>query len=111
MAPTTGFGVVRPSPRAASSSALRMKNSATARSNWASRWARGIRGFLIFERVSSRIPPPSRPPRPGGQLALLGLRLRVDQLLQLGHELRDVAEAAVHGGEAHVGHLVQLLQA
>ena len=36
--------------------------------------------------------------------------LRVQQILQLVHELADVAEVAVDRGEAHVRHLVEPLQ-
>src|SRR5262245_62174997 len=36
--------------------------------------------------------------------------LHVEEIVQLAHELADVAELTVHGREAHVGDLVQLLQ-
>src|SRR5712671_4287418 len=45
-------------------------------------------------------------PLRAGELLLLALAL-VDQLLQLAHELAQVLERAVHGGEADVRHLVE----
>src|SRR5205814_6184706 len=100
-------GAVRPPPRPASSSAMRMKTSTTARSNSAARRARGTRrhSFLARVRICTRASP-----RTTAGLLLLGPRLLVDQVLQLAHELGDVPELAVHGGEADVGHPVQRVQ-
>src|SRR5262245_42098213 len=39
-----------------------------------------------------------------------GLLLGGEQVLELGHELADVAEVAIHGGEAHVCDLVEPLE-
>src|SRR5713226_4719830 len=44
------------------------------------------------------------------KLAILALPLLVDQLLQFGHELGDVAERAIDRREPDVGHFVEPAQ-
>src|SRR6185503_15381075 len=68
---------------------------------------RGLVGEgLVRTAVRWRRPGASAPGRDLGRLGGLGLLTFLDEPLHLVHELGDVLELPVHGGEAHVGHLV-----
>src|SRR6185503_6120624 len=72
---------------------------------------RGLVGEgLVRTAVRWRRPGASAPGRDLGRLGGLGLLTFLDEPLHLVHELGDVLELPVHGGEAHVGHLVELLE-
>ena len=96
-APTRGFGCVLYRPRAASSSARRMADF--------------IEGAEVTHgrRPSLRLSGDS--PGSSSSWSSLGMRAAaMAQPLDLLAEGLDVLEVAVHRGEAHVGHFVELVQ-